>query len=78
LKLLPIKLYILKEKEEGFAPLFNKGGLLRRIWAAAAASAGGSAGRLSLGNEDDMVVEELLQQEIVEIGDLYGFKKLQT
>jgi len=50
----------LKEKEEGFALLFNKGGLLRRIWAAAAASAGRSAGRLYLGNEDDMVVEELL------------------
>ena len=77
MKLLPIKLYIVKEKEEGFAPLFNKGGLLR-IWAAAAASAGRSAGRLCLGNEDDMVVEELLQQEIVEIGDLYGFEKLQT
>jgi hypothetical protein len=67
-----------KEKEEGFAPLFNKGGLLRRIWAAAAASAGRSAGRLCLGNEDDMVVEELLQQEIIEIGDLYEFEKLQT
>jgi len=30
LKLLPIKLYILKEKEEGFAPLFNKGGIARK------------------------------------------------
>ena len=40
------------------------------------ASAERSVGRLCLGNEDDIVVEELLQQEIVEIGDLYGFKKL--
>ena len=78
MELPPIKLHILKEKEEGFAPLFNKGGLLKRIWAAAAASAGRSAGRLCLGNKDDIAVEELLQQEIVEIGDLYGFEKLQT
>ena len=30
LKLLPIKLYILKEKEEGFIPLFNKGGITKK------------------------------------------------
>ena len=41
-------------------------------------SAGRSVGRLCLGNKDDIVVKELLQQEIVEIGDLYGFEKLQT
>ena len=30
LKLLLIKLYILKEKEEGFMPLFNKGGITKK------------------------------------------------
>ena len=30
LKLFPIKLYILKEKEEGFTPLFNKGGITEK------------------------------------------------
>jgi len=29
LELLLIKLYIFKEKEEGFAPLFNKGGIAK-------------------------------------------------
>ena len=38
--------------------------------------AGKSAGRLYLGNKDNIIVEELLQQEIVKIGDLYGFEKL--
>ena len=30
LELPPIKLYILKEKEEGFTPLFNKGGIAKK------------------------------------------------
>ena len=30
MELPPIKLHILKEKEEGFAPLFNKGGVAEK------------------------------------------------
>ena len=30
MELLLIKLYIFKEKEEGFAPLFNKGGIAEK------------------------------------------------
>lgn len=40
-------------------------------------SAGRLAGRLYLGDKDNIVVGELLQQEIVEIVDLNGVKRLQ-
>ena len=38
--------------------------------------AGRLAGRLCLGDKDNMVVGELSQQEIVKIVDLYGVKRV--